>query len=329
DNVPPKVKQYVCPRDSSPQQHDHSFGGSGCLAVGGGVIADLFIPQQRGLATSVYSLGPIFGPTIGPVIGGFLSQRLGWRWIFWLLLIISGIMTCCIGVFFRETNPRVLVMWKTALLRKTLQRPDLRSVYEQNRDPTLATDHRTILLNGFKRPLRMLLTSPVVFILAVYVSVVYGLSFLLFTTLTAVFHDTYANGGVIEPEMRLPACVFFASLVPISFFWYGWSADRGVYWLVPVLGLVPFGIGMIGVFVPAKTYLIDGFPAYSASAIAALTSSRTLFGGFLALAGPSMNSRLGIGWANTLLGFVTLVFVPATALIARYGKVLRKRYPCI
>lgn len=29
------------------------------------------------------------------------------------------------------------------------------------------------------------------------------------------------NKGVYEPEMRLPLCVFFGLLIPISFFWYG------------------------------------------------------------------------------------------------------------
>lgn len=341
------------------------IGGSGCLAVGGGVIADLFPPQQRGLASAVYSIGPIFGPTVGPVLGGFLSQRLSWRWIFWLLLIASGTMTCCNGLFFRETNPRVLMKRKVARLSKELNRSDLRSVYEQEDDANKSTRHRAILANGLKRPLKLLFTSPVVFILATYVALIYGLSFLVFTTLTAVLHDAYGwspeicglaylaiglgflcglvtvakisdatvvrlastNGGVIEPEMRLPTCAIIACLIPVSFFWYGWAADQKAYWLVTVIGLVPLGYGMIGVFLPAQTYLIDAFPIYSASALAAQTTTRSLFGGFLALAGPSMNSKLGIGWANSVLGFITLAFVPATALVAQYGKFLRERYP--
>jgi multidrug resistance protein len=55
------------------------------LTVGAGTIADLFPVHQRGLAISLYSLGPVSGPAIGPVAGGFLSQAKGWRWIFWVL----------------------------------------------------------------------------------------------------------------------------------------------------------------------------------------------------------------------------------------------------
>jgi hypothetical protein len=57
---------------------------------------------------------------------------------------------------------------------------------------------------------------------------------------------TKANNGIFEPEMRLPSCVFFAMFVPITFFWYGWTAKYQVFWVVPIIGLVPLGFGMIG-----------------------------------------------------------------------------------
>jgi len=62
-------------------------GCSAPLSIGGGTVADLFPVEQRGLALSFYTLGPILGPAVGPVAGGFLSQAKGWRWIFWILTI--------------------------------------------------------------------------------------------------------------------------------------------------------------------------------------------------------------------------------------------------
>lgn len=55
------------------------IGGSGCLTIGGGVISDLFRREQRGMATAIYSMGPLLGPIIGPICGGFIAQRAGWR----------------------------------------------------------------------------------------------------------------------------------------------------------------------------------------------------------------------------------------------------------
>lgn len=43
------------------------LGGSAPLAIGGGVLADLFTAEQRGKAMSIYSLTPLLGPAIGPI----------------------------------------------------------------------------------------------------------------------------------------------------------------------------------------------------------------------------------------------------------------------
>jgi hypothetical protein len=84
---------------------------------------------------------------------------------------------------------------------------------------------------------------------------------------------------------------------------------------------------MMGIFAPIQTYLIDAFPEYAASAVAALTAFRCLFAAFLPLAGPSMYASVGLGWGNSLLGFVALALIPAPALIYKYGGMIRKKYP--
>ncbi|KAF2496338.1 MFS general substrate transporter [Lophium mytilinum] len=340
------------------------IGGSACLTIGGGVIADLFVAEQRGLATAVYSLGALFGPVVGPICGGFIAQRVGWRWVFWVLLIGSALVTLGIIITNRETNPTVLLERKTIRLRRELNRPDLVSFYARNKTE-VQLRRRNVLKTGILRPLKMLSMSPIVFLLSAYLAFVFGLLYLLFTTITQVYMETYnwqpemcglaylgigigfflgilfvaktsdatiirlsrRNNGVYEPEMRLPAVVFFGMLVPISFFWYGWSAEKKAHWIVPLIGLLPFGLGLMGIFAPIQTYLIDAFPEYAASAVAALTALRCLFAAFLPLAGPSMYESLGLGWGNSLLGFVALALIPAPALIYKYGGMIRKKYP--
>jgi MFS family permease len=58
------------------------------MVVGGGTIADLYEANKRGKAMALFGLGPLLGPVIGPVIGGFVTEYLGWRWTFWLILIL-------------------------------------------------------------------------------------------------------------------------------------------------------------------------------------------------------------------------------------------------
>ncbi|TVY78285.1 MFS transporter prlG [Lachnellula suecica] len=338
------------------------IGGSGCLTLGGGVIADLFYADRRGVATAIYSLGPLFGPVIGPICGGFLSQRVGWRWVFWVLLIAGSVVTILIEFFNSETNPKVLMSRKVKRLQKELNRPELRSCYEPE-GPVQSPTH--IILHGVMRPLKMLFLSPIVFLMSLYMAVVYGLLYLLFTTITGVFTETYgwapelgglayiglgigffaglgvvskisdptvvrmtkANNGVFEPEMRLPACIFFACWVPVSFFWYGWAADKAVHWSVTCIGLIPFGFGMMGIFIPIQTYVIDSFPNFAASGVAALTVSRSLFGAFLPLAGPYMYASLGYGWGNSVLGFIAIALIPGPLLIYKFGGRIRKNHP--
>lgn len=83
----------------------------------------------------------------------------------------------------------------------------------------------------------------------------------------------------------------------------------------------------MGIFIPVQTYLIDAFPEYAASAIAALTATRSLFGAFLPMAGPSMYKTLGLGWGNTLLGCLGIMLLPFLPFVYKYGAVIRKRWP--
>lgn len=138
---------------------------------------------------------------------------------------------------------------------------------------------------------------------------------------------TARNGGKFECEMRLPQMIFFACVLPISFFWYGWTAEKHVHWIAPIIGMMPFGFGMMGVYMPIQTYIIDCYPAYAASANATLTATRSLLGALLPLAGPSMFQALGLGWGNSLLGFLALAFVPIPIIFTKFGKAIREKWP--
>ncbi|KAK6813636.1 hypothetical protein RU639_010277 [Aspergillus parasiticus] len=54
------------------------IGGSAPLAVGAGVISDLWAPGERGQAVGIYSLAPLLGPVIGPLTGGWITERTTW-----------------------------------------------------------------------------------------------------------------------------------------------------------------------------------------------------------------------------------------------------------
>jgi len=72
-----------------------------------------------------------------------------------------------------------------------------------------------------------------------------------------------------------------------------------------------------------QTYLVDAFTLHAASAMAANTVLRSVFGGILPLAGLSMYDKLGLGWGNSLLGFIGIAVIPVPIIFKFYGERIR------
>ena len=178
-------------------------GGSACITIGTGVIADLFVASQRGKAVAIYSIGILFGPILGPICGGFIAQRAGWRWDMWVVLIVAVLLTAGLFVWNTETNHSVILNRKTARLRTELQRPELHNVMNKDK-PAASLTPKAILLNGITRPLKMLLAQPIVLLCSLYMSFLFGLLYLLFTTLTPVFLQTYGKHTTPKHTQRAP-----------------------------------------------------------------------------------------------------------------------------
>lgn len=205
----------------------------------------------------------------------------------------------------------------------------------------------------------MLLFAPIVTIMAVYIALIYGYMYLLFTTFTFIFigqygfnsgeaglaylgvgvgfilglfatgfySDTFVKrkrqSGVPKPEDHLVPVILGAILIPISFFFYGWTAYYKTHWIVPIIGSGFFGLGMLCAFMPVQLYLVETYTIYAASAIASNTVLRSILGAVLPLAGQKMYQTLGLGWGNSLLGFISLVFIPVPFLLVKYGERIR------
>ena len=67
-------------------------------------ICDLFTQGERGVYMGFYTVMVTNGPHIAPIAGGYISQRLGWRWCFW----IPGIIQTSLWVLLIFTLPETL-----------------------------------------------------------------------------------------------------------------------------------------------------------------------------------------------------------------------------
>ena len=78
-------------------------GSSGTIALGSAVVADLSTRAERGKYIGYATMGVTLGPALGPIIGGLLDHFLGWRAIFWFLLIFSGVFFMVVLIVLPET----------------------------------------------------------------------------------------------------------------------------------------------------------------------------------------------------------------------------------
>lgn len=263
-----------------------------------------------------------------------------------------------IGTWFlmKETYAPAILAAKTKRLRKETGNPNLRSVLDSGLTP------KDLFWYSIVRPTKMLLFSPIVLLLSTYVALVYAYLYLLFTTITEVFETVYhfrsdlvglaflgiglgsfmgqfaytwlANRsyaahvarGDFRPEHRLEFMAPGALFIPIGLFWYGWSVQAAVQWMCPIASTMVFGLGLLLIFMPANTYLVDVFTVHAASAMAANTVLRSVVAAVLPLAGPPLYRKLGYGWGNSLLGFISLLMVPVPFFFLRHGEWLRTRF---
>ena len=109
----------------------------------------------------------------------------------------------------------------------------------------------------------------------------------------------------------------------ISLFWLGWTSSPHIHWAVPMLAGLPFGIGFMLIFMALLNYITDAYEIFAASAMAATSCCRSVFGALLPLAATPMYDKLGVAWASTLLGFLSLAMSIIPFAFIRYGDRIR------
>jgi multidrug resistance protein len=82
-----------------------ALGISACVTMAAVVIGDIYAPDERTDAMSVYQLLAFLGPVAGPVVGGVFASYLPWQWIFALLTVLSIVVLIGNARILPETRP--------------------------------------------------------------------------------------------------------------------------------------------------------------------------------------------------------------------------------
>ncbi|KIY37113.1 membrane transporter [Cryptococcus gattii E566] len=333
------------------------FFGSAPLTLAGGTIADVWGPDERGFAIAIFAAAPYTGPVIGPLIGGFIGKYAGWRWIYWVNMISAGVVWLA-SLIIPETFAPIILKKRAKGMRHDSQDDSYVTEQEIFRKPL-----NEIVIETLVRPFEMLATEPILLCMSLYISLVYGLLYAFFFSFPVVFNEDYGwddaktgltfipvfigvglalfvtpwlekkyinKGDKAEPEDRLPGMLIGGPFVPISLFIFGWTSPPyvtpgGGSWVGPVSAGIPFGLGMVLVYFSANAYLIEAFPDYVASALAAKTVVRSAAGAAMPLFIPQMFHGLGNGGAASLLGGIAIIMACIPFAFAKWGKKIRAR----
>lgn len=334
-----------------------SFGSSP-LTNSGGVIADMFPASQRGQATALFAAAPFLGPVLGPITGGFLGVGAGWRWVMGFLAIFSGFCWILGTLLIPETYAPVILRRRAEKMTKMTGKVYYTALDQQQGRPTLKESFKVAL----SRPWLLLFREPIVFLLSLYMAIVYGTLYMLFAAFPIVYQQgrgwsagigglpflgimvgmfgaiaytipdnkryirtQQKHGGSAPPEARLVAAMVGCAFLPIGLFWFAWTNHPHIHWIVSIIACVPFGFGMVLVFLSIMNYLIDAYTIFAASVLAANSVIRSLFGAAFPLFTGYMYDDLGIHWASSIPAFLALACVPFPFLFYKYGPAIRER----
>ncbi|SCO49733.1 probable fluconazole resistance protein [Fusarium fujikuroi] len=335
------------------------FFGACPLAVVAAVFSDMFDNRTRGTAITLFSMSVFTGPLLAPFIGGFIVEsHLGWRWTEYLASIMGFTALILDIIFLQETYPPVILIAKAADLRRRTKNWGIHAKQEE-----IEVDFKELVQKNFSRPLRLLFTEPIILLLSIYMSFIYGLLYLFLTAYPLVFVGVHgfssgqsglcffgmivgqliagatviaqqpwyirklaANNGIPIPEWRLPNIMAGGVAFAIGIFWFGWTGyTKDIHWIVPTLSGLFTGFGLMSIFLQALNYLVDAYLMFAASAIAGNTFLRSLCGAGFPLFARQMFDGMGIQYAATLLGCVAAVLAPIPFIFYRYGAKIRQR----
>ncbi|BCS30171.1 MFS transporter [Aspergillus puulaauensis] len=333
--------------------------GSSPLTNAGGIVSDMFTSRERGLALLLFAATPYIGPAVAPMIGGFLSMNAGWRWVEGLFAASSGLVWLTVTFSVPETYAPVLLRKRAAKLSQITGHHYRSNLDIRQKGVTLRKRLQTV----FSRPWILLFTEPIVFLLTFYAALIYGTLYMLFAAFPIVYQqergwnpgvaglpflgvligmlsatiytiwdnkryincqNSYRN-GVAPPEARLPPCMLAAVTIPTGLFWFAWTNSPSIHWMAGIAALVPFGFGLVIVYVGIVNYLVDSYTIYAASVLASMSVVRYMFGGVFPLFTSYMYKGLGIHWASSIPAFVAVACIPLPFVFYVYGERIRKR----
>ncbi|KAG7038288.1 MFS multidrug transporter [Colletotrichum scovillei] len=315
-----------------------------------GSIEDLWDTRARVWWVFLWVLVANIGLLAGPIISDAVIGHARWNWVFYT----AAIVTACVAVLLvtiTESRPSVVLATTAANARRESQHQTLVTRLFGQREPF-----------DVLRPLRLLFTEPIVFMVSITTAVSFGIIYLFTQVLPIVYHTSGLNGSPknvqflaiilgtllsiltrgydlcvltrrsaqnlpITPENKLAGFLIGAPLLSISLWWFAWTIPPFAYlhWAIPTSALVLTGYALNEFNYVLAGYLTDCYEQYAASSVGAMAITRSVFSAAFPLLGKGLFQTLGFNLATTVLAAVASVLCIIPPLLLRYGRKFREK----
>ncbi|PWY79529.1 MFS general substrate transporter [Aspergillus sclerotioniger CBS 115572] len=316
------------------------FFGSPCLATGGASIGDVYSLLKLPYGLTTWAAFATLGPALGPVISGFSVPVEGWRWSLWETVWMSSPILVVMFFFLPETFPDAILLRRAQRLRRVTGNNKLLSQSEINQKQLTVT---AVAMEALYRPFQIVVLDPAILFVNVYTSLIYGIYYsffevfpsiavalaiavpLYFLYLNKVFEPEIRTQGLMSPERRLIPALFACFLPPIGLFLFGWTSRPSVYWIVSVVGILIYTIGIFMVIQCIFIYIPMTYPQYAASLFAGNDLMRSALACGAVLFARPLYVNLGVGPGISLLAGLTVGCIAGMFALYYYGAALRAR----
>lgn len=252
----------------------------------------------------------------------------------------------------QESRPSQLLELRVASLRATTGDSTLKAL-----NPDKTPDLRTFAKLSLFRPVQLLFTEPIVFVVSVMSATAFALVYLFTEALPIVYADfgfsdkqaslTFLAAAVgvicsfftriydyrvfmsrrrqrrsLAPEDKLFGLLLGAPALAVGLWWFAWTippAVTHVNWSVSVVALILIGYALNEIDTILGGYLVDSYTIYAASAWAASALARTLLCATFPLFTQQMFNNLTSNIAASVLAALATLFCVAPPLFKWYG----------
>ncbi|RJE21726.1 transporter [Aspergillus sclerotialis] len=120
-------------------------------AIGSGVVTETFFKKDRARYMGIWTVMVTLGIPLAPFLFGFVTYRVGYRWIYWVLAIVNACQFVLYLFFGPETrylgnNGRLASSWRTQYFSLRRIDPTPFSLYDFIHPLTMAVKHPSVII---------------------------------------------------------------------------------------------------------------------------------------------------------------------------------------